>query len=121
VCSSDLDISFHYRLTPDIFFVPVRTERIGPPYGNAYGYYRKYAPSKDWKKIVLSDHEVVDLVNLRFMSEHYAMSPEEIIALRGKEKRFVVINDEIRNEKDTGRPDREHPGTNGKPKGKKKR
>jgi len=91
-------------------------ERIGPPYGNAYGYYRKYGPSRNWKKIALTDHEVVDLVNLRFMSEHYGMSPETVIAMRGRESKFVVINEEIRKGKEKGRQDSQ--GQNGKGKGK---
>ncbi len=116
-----LDIAFHYRLTPDIFFVPVSVERIGPPYGNAYGYYRKYGPAKDWKRIALTDREVVDLVNLRFMSEHYNVSPQSVMAMRGRESKFVVINDEIRMGKDNGNPGKGNKGGNGKGKGKGKR
>jgi hypothetical protein len=116
-----IDIAFRYGLTPDIFFVPLAVERIGPPYGNAYGYYRKYGPARDWKRIVLTDREVVDLVNLRFMSEHYRMSPESVIAMRGRESRFVVINDEIMKEKGRGKPSKPEQGNNGKGKGKKKR
>ena len=99
-----LDIAFHFRLTPDIFFVPLAPERIGPPYGKAYGYYRKYGPARDWKKIVLTDREVVDLVNLRFMSEHHKMAPEAVIAMRGQESKFFVINEEIKKEKEKGKP-----------------
>ncbi len=116
-----LDISFRYGLTPDIFFVPLTVQRVGPPYGNAYGYYRKYGPARDWKRIVLSDREVVDLVNLRFMSEHYRMSPESVIAMRGRQNKFVVINDDIRKGKDKGKPEKQNQGQNGKGKGKKKR
>ncbi len=116
-----LDIAFHYGLTPDIFFVPLPAERIGPPYGNAYGHYRKYGPSRNWRKITLADREVVDLVNLRFMSEHYGMDPEEVISMRGRENRFVVINDQIRKGKAKGKPEKGNQGENGKGKGKKKR
>ena len=91
-----LDIAFHFRLTPDIFFIPLQTDRVGPPYGNAYGYYRKYGPSREWTKMTLADHDVAALVNLRFMSEHYGMPPGTVIAMRGRESSFVVINDEIR-------------------------
>ena len=111
-----LEIAFHYRLTPDIFFIPVTMERIGPPYGNAYGYYRKYGPSRDWRKIALTDREVVDLVNLRFMSEHYRMSPESVMALRGRESKFVVINDEIKRGNEKGKSDKQKQKGNGKSK-----
>jgi len=115
-----LDIAFHYRLTPDIFFVPLSAARVGPPYGNAYGYYRKYGPTRDWRKIALADREVVDLVNLRFMSEHYRMSPEAVIAMRGRENRFVVINDEISKGKARGRSEKGYLDPNAKGKSKKK-
>ena len=115
-----LDIAFHYNLTPDIFFIPVTMERIGPPYGNAYGYYRKYGPSRNWKKFALTDHEVVDLVNLRFMSEHYRMSPETVIAMRGRESKFVLINEQIKKENEKGKQDKQEQNQRGKGKNKKR-
>lgn len=114
------DIAFHYHLSPEIFFVPVTVERIGPPYGHAYGYYRKYGRSGDWRQARLSDREVVDLVNLRFMSEHYRMPPEEVIRLRDRQSQFVVINDEIRKQKEKGKPDKPGHEAKGKGNGKKK-
>ncbi len=115
-----LDIAFHYNLTPDIFFVPVAVERVGPPYGKAYGYYRKYGPARDWRKIVLTDREVVDLVNLRFMSEQYKMAPESVMAMRGRESRFVVINEDIRKGKDKGNQNRQEQNQKGRGKSKKR-
>jgi hypothetical protein len=71
----------------------------GPPYGRAYGYYKK-KPKKDWRTIVLGDDDVVNLVNLKFMSEHYGYPPEKIIKMRSGGKEFVSIYDEIRKEKE---------------------
>lgn len=90
-----LDISFHFGLTPEIFFVPLTVEKVGPPYGKAYGYYKKYHPRKEWKKIVLSDNEIVDLVNLRFISEYHKLKPDTVIKMRSKGMNFVNINVEI--------------------------
>jgi hypothetical protein len=39
------------------------------------------------------------------MSDYYKMTPETVIAMRGRESRFVVINDEIRKEKEKGKPE----------------
>ncbi len=91
-----LNISLHFGLTPEIFFVPLKVEKVGPPYGKAYGYYKKYRPKKEWNKIVLSDSEVVDLVNLRFVSEYHRLAPTEVIKMRGQGKNFVNINAEIK-------------------------
>jgi hypothetical protein len=114
------DIAVQYRLSPNIFFVPVAAERIGPPYGKAYGYYRKYGPAGDWKKTRLNDSQIVDLVNLSFMSGHYGVAPESVMKLRNHEKRFVVINDEIRKEKERGTPEKNGENGRGRGRGKNK-
>ena len=89
-----LDVTFHYGLTPEIFYVPVTVKKVGPPYGKAYGHYKKYRPNKEWKKIILSDYEVIDLVNLRFISEHYQLKPEVVMEMRSRGKNFLTINEE---------------------------
>lgn len=90
-----LQIALHFGLSPEIFFVPVGPERIGPPYGNAYGYYRKHERGGDWRQISLQDREVVDLVNLRFLSEYHGLTPEKVMTLRSHGRGFVDINAEI--------------------------
>jgi len=90
-----LNITLHYGLTPEIYYVPVK--RVGPPYGNAYGHYKKHG--KDYKKVRLADSDVVNLVNLRFMSEYHGVAAEVIMDQRGKGERFVVINDRYHKEK----------------------
>ena len=92
-----LDITFHYGLTPEIYYVPVT--RVGPPYGNAYGHYKKH--KKDYKKVVLVDDDVVNLVNLRFMSEYHDIAAEMVMDRRGRGEKFFVMNDEFREEKRT--------------------
>ena len=91
-----LDVTLHYGLTSEIYYVPVTVEKVGPPYGKAYGYYKKYRSKKEWKKIVLSDYEVADLVNLRFISEHYKIKPEAVMKMRSQGKNFITINEERR-------------------------
>jgi hypothetical protein len=97
------DVSLHFGLGPEIFYVPVReTAVIGPPYGKAYGHYKK-KPKKQWGTIVLSDADVVNLVNLRFISDHYKYEPEKVMKLREGKKNFVAINDEVIKEKKGGK------------------
>lgn len=90
-----LNITFHYGLTPEIYYVPVG--RVGPPYGNAYGHYKKHG--KDYRKVRLSDADVVNLVNLRFMSEYHGVAAEMVMDRRGGGERFVVINDQYHRDK----------------------
>ncbi len=120
-----LDIALRLRLSPEIFFVPLGAERIGPPYGNAYGYYRRRGRFGDWRGLVLADREVVDLVNLRFMSEYHGLAPDGIVKLRGRSKTFVGIHDEIGRNKALGAAGKDAKGAKGpagpsKAKGKKK-
>jgi len=89
-----MDIVHHYHLSPEIFYVPVK-EVKGPPYGRAYGYYHN-RPRKEWKKMVLKDHEVVDLVNLQFISKYHGHPPEKVIEMRSGGRSFLAIHDEIR-------------------------
>jgi hypothetical protein len=97
-----MDITLYFGLGPDVYYIPVK-EVYGPPYGRAYGHY-KNKHRKDWRKIRLVDSEVVDLVNLRFMSEHYGRPPEEVMRMRSGGKSFVIINNEFRR----GKPGKEY-------------
>lgn len=88
------EISVHFRLSPSIFYVPLRAKVVGPPYGNAYGYYRN-KPRRTWKTITLTDEDVVNLVNLKFLSEHHRVAADRVVEMRGAGKDFLVINEEI--------------------------
>jgi hypothetical protein len=49
--------------------------------------------------VVLVDDDVVNLVNLRFMSEYHGIPPEVVMDRRGRGEKFFVMNDEFREEK----------------------
>lgn len=110
-----MDITLHFGLSPEIFYVPVREVVTGPPYGKAYGYYKK-KPRKEWRKIVIDDDDVINLVNLRFISKHYSYEPEKVIKLREGGKNFIVINEEVAKEKKSGKEKIKEKGENGKEK-----
>jgi hypothetical protein len=86
------DISVRYGLGADVYYVPVEVHS-GPPYGRAYGHYKK--PRKQWNTIVLTDGDIVNLVELRFMSEHYHVAPERIVELRERDVDFVTIHGDV--------------------------
>ena len=116
-----LNITFHFGLTPEIYYVPV--QRVGPPYGKAYGHYKKH--ERDYKRVVLADEDVVNLVNLRFISDYHHVAPEMVMDMRSQGGRFVVINEEVRKGKDDNRgkdddkgKDKHKEGGKGKGKGK---
>jgi hypothetical protein len=116
-----LNITFHFGLTPEIYYVPV--QRVGPPYGKAYGHYKKH--EHDYKRVVLADEDVVNLVNLRFISDYHRVAPEIVMDMRSQGGRFVVINEEVRkgkgghhDEDDEKGKDKHKEGGKGKGKGK---
>jgi hypothetical protein len=90
-----MDITLHYGLGPEIYYVPVAVVHDHPPYGRAYGYYKKHRHHDDWRRIHLRDADIVNQVNLKFMTEHYRYSPEKVMQYRDKGRRFPVINREI--------------------------
>jgi class 3 adenylate cyclase len=90
-----LEITKTYGFGPEIFYVPVEpNEEVGPPYGYAYGYY-KDKPRREWNNMALEDSDIINLVNLKFMSEHFKYPPKDIMKMRHEEMKFYAINDEI--------------------------
>ena len=117
-------ISAHFGLTAEIFYVPVK-RAPGPPYGKAYGHFKNKKKSQ-WRTIRLTDAEVVNFVNLRFISEHYGYSPDDVIKMREKGNSFVAINAVVKKNKGQEKKQskqlatKEKPKDKGKGKGKKK-
>ncbi|MCK4631806.1 MAG: hypothetical protein KAT79_00980 [candidate division Zixibacteria bacterium] len=92
-----MQIAWHFGLDADAFYVPIEGNP-GPPYGKAYGHFKKRKKS-EWRTIRLSDVEIVNFVNLRFVSEHYGYSPSEVIKLRGGGKKFSDIHKHVKAKK----------------------
>jgi hypothetical protein len=107
-----LDIALRFGQTAEIFYVPAPSG----PHGKAYGRYMG-KPKKEWKKLKLSDSDVVNLVNLRFLSEQYGYSVEAIMDMREQGAGFVDIHGRVKEKKQA----HAHGSQGGKGKGKKKK
>jgi hypothetical protein len=92
-----MDITYYYGMGADIYYVKAKGTD-GPPYGRAYGYY-KNKPQKEWKYVKLNDEDVINLVNLRFISSHYGYEPDEVIKMRSNGKSFMAINKDAKDHK----------------------
>jgi hypothetical protein len=92
-----MDITLHYGMRPDIYYVPVKAVRHGPPYGHAYGYYKH--KKHEWKDMRFSDEDIVNQVNTKFISEHHGYAPEKVMRSRSEGKHFADIDQNIRYEK----------------------
>ena len=71
------DIAFRFRLDPDIYYF-----RGGPPYGKAYGYWKKHPPR---------DAEVIDAVNVHFLSDYHHVTPDAVWAERSRGRSYAVV------------------------------
>jgi hypothetical protein len=90
-----MKIARHFNFTPRIFYVPVLERTVKAPYKRIYELYRG-----DKAHLKLSDADIVNLVNLKLMSNHYGRDPQEIIQMRNKGETFPDIDDTLRQEKD---------------------
>lgn len=118
-----MEITADFGLSPEIYYIPVAIDP-GPPYGKAYGHF-KNRDRHEWGRIWLADADIVNFVNLRFISEHYKYSPEDVIKLRQGGRTFVDINAKVKTAKGEGKNGRaasadDKSKEKGKGKGKKK-
>jgi len=79
------DITYRYGLNSEVFYVPLS----GNNYGSYASYYRQ--PRTRWSNLRLDDNAVIDLVNLRFMSDYYRTEPDRIVQLRSSGQDFTQI------------------------------
>ncbi len=91
-------ICTYYRIPPTVFYFPA--ERYGPPYGRAYGYYRQYPRREDWGRIRLQDANIVNQVNLIFISKYYNYPPEQVIKMREQGSSFGTIERKVYRERE---------------------
>ncbi len=82
------DITLRLGLDPRTIYVVNTHQTYGPPYGKAYGYQKKHR---------LHDHEIVDLVNVRFLSNYHHISPDEVIKRRRGGDHYDHIDRHYRN------------------------
>lgn len=87
-------IANRYHISPADFYFPATAEISSPPYGKAYGYYRNL-PKKEWHTIVLDDDDIINLVNLRFISDSRHVSPVAVVEQRGQGRPFSHIYEKV--------------------------
>lgn len=118
------DISLRLGISVDAWFVEARHDP-GPPYGKAYGYWRKHRADRA-ARIVLSDDDVRNLVAARLVCDYYGLSIEAAMELRSSgraldeillteyEKRHGHSN--VAHDPDRGRPKGQDKAARGGPK-----
>ena len=82
-------VAKHFGLGPEVFYVELKQPE--GPYGRPYAEFAKRSRDK-WGKVNLEDADIVNLVNLRFLSEHYRVTSDQVVKWRAEGQRFVDID-----------------------------
>lgn len=81
------DVTLRLKLEPTIYFVEVPPHvHVGPPYGHAYGYFRKQEPN-----YVFVDADIHNLVHLHVTSRYYGLEPAAVIHHREEGRSWEVL------------------------------
>jgi hypothetical protein len=88
-----MDIAMKFHLGADVFYVPVSRVH-GPPYGNAFGHFKR--PRAEWVALRIPDDDVVMLVHAKFLSERYGLSPDDVIQMRRKDDDFMTFHGRVK-------------------------
>jgi hypothetical protein len=92
-----MQIATQFDLGPDLFYVQFDKDP-GPPYGKAWGRFKKHKRS-DWHKVRLVDADIINLVNLKFAVAYYGCSPYDVVKMRGKGNGFAKFHKQRRADK----------------------
>jgi hypothetical protein len=87
---SFVDVTHRLGHGPEIFYVPFVADP-GPPYGKAWGYYRKH-PRNQWQTIRLVDADVIHFSNVHLLQRQFGVSPERVVELRRGGKSYAAIH-----------------------------
>ena len=88
-----VDVFARNQVSPDVLFVGMDRDP-GPPYGHAWGYWKKHPHDGD-ACAALSDDQIVDLAKLQIVSGYYHVNPYTVIAERRRGstiERYAVVH-----------------------------
>jgi len=87
------EVGLRVGVPVDAWFVPVESDP-GPPFGKAYGRYKKHK-KQHTKKFSLSDAECRNLVSVRILHEYYSIPAQAAFELRasGRDVRTLLCNE----------------------------
>ena len=85
------DIFFRLEVNPSVLFVGMDRDP-GPPYGKAWGHWKKNPHRGGKTKHRLSDQDVVGLVKVQTASRHFGISPRQIIEAQKQGKRVETYS-----------------------------
>lgn len=78
---------YELHVSPSVLFAGMSRDP-GPPYGKAWGHWKKRAKNKPSRRHRMGDADIVNLVKIQTASRHFGVSPEEVLEA-GKRVRRV--------------------------------
>lgn len=107
------DITGQLGVKPDVYFVGLPA-KPGPPYGNAWGYWKK-RQAQPTTAFNLGDDDIRNLVQLRLVNQYYKVKPRTVIQWRGSGKDFsTIIADQNGKKMGQGKPNNGNKASPGK-------
>ncbi|MCB0317231.1 MAG: hypothetical protein KDD56_00635 [Bdellovibrionales bacterium] len=113
-----VEIAKRYNVLPYRFFTPVDFNVQGPPYGNAYGYFKKH-PRGNWQEIPLRDIDLIKLAQLQFLHRKYKRPVTQVINIVQRDPNITRVVRHLRADKTEGSSkfvkknhDQKHPNNN---------
>jgi hypothetical protein len=88
------DILSRYYVTPESYYVPLASG-VRLPSTRPDRYHRKSA-REAWRRQRFSDDDIVNLINVKLLTDFYGITPDKIIALRDAGWTFIQIHYGIR-------------------------
>ena len=89
------DVSLKLGIPVSVYFMDIPFDP-GPPYGKAYGYWKKHKRNPA-QRVILSEREMYDLISLQIACNYYGLPPRDVIKRRQDGRDFkVILTDEYK-------------------------
>jgi hypothetical protein len=109
------DVCAKVAVPLDVWFVPVRHDP-GPPYGKAYGHWKKHGHQRH--ALVLSDGDIRNLMAVRMIHEYYGVPVEMAMEWRASGKALPALVSEEYTKRHGNKHGKGHPPGKGQGNGK---
>ncbi len=90
-----MQVAYHFRLNPLVFYTYLTFDTSHTPFEKVYGEYKNRQ-----NPFNMTDADLINLANLKFLSEYYGRDPKDIIQRRASGKTFAEINEDYWRNKD---------------------
>ncbi len=83
------EVSLKLGIPASVYFMDLSFDP-GPPYGKAYGHWKKHKRHKT-HAVILTEREMYDCISLQIVNGYYGIPPREVVQMRNEGKDLKVI------------------------------